>query len=171
MPYAFSFLRTADSPVSLGEDVMTHSHRIAMLRCMLAAKQVLTPPTGREQIYQIIRGVYGLLAYAVDYWLDYLIAELRNLSQTDTSMRSDFLDLSSLLASALGYNQINDTTAAFSPQVSLLFAETFSHGSGLFSMSCAVMECRQKTSLDPTEPEGWSPFEFILSDLASNING
>lgn len=161
MPHAFSFLRTTDSRVSLVEDVMTHSHRMAMLRCMLATKQVLTPPIGQEQIYRIIHGVHGLLAYAVDYWLDYLMAELRNQSQTDASRRSDFLNLSSLLASALGYNQTSETTAAFSPQVSPLFAEALSLDSGLFSMSNAVIECRQRTSLDPTDPEGWLLFSSI----------
>lgn len=160
----FSFLRTEDSPVSLVEDAMTHSHRIAMLRCMLAAKQVLTPPRDREQIYHIIRGVYGLLAYAVDYWLDYLVAELSNPTQTDTPMRSDFFRLSSLLASALGYSHTSETTAAFSPHIISMFSATFIHDSGLFSMSGAVMDCRQKSSLDPEEPEGWSLFSSIELD-------
>jgi hypothetical protein len=128
---------------------------------MLAAKQAPTPPSRQEQI---IRGVYGILAYAVDYWLDYLTTELSNPCQSDTSTRSDFLDLLSLLASALGYSRTSETAATLSPQISLLFAEGFSHNSGLFSMTSAVMECRQKPSLDQAESEGCSLFQSTTFD-------
>lgn len=157
------FLLVSESPLQLSEHLSRHEHGMSIIRCLLAASNVLRHSYPDDvRVERVVRGVYAFVLYAADFWLDSLLYEFDASDPAENATIGEFLMLSSKLATALGCSSsvMLETVRSLQSSLFMSLLDTVQrYGPALTSMTRAAIESQSKTSLDPASPEGYLPHD------------
>ncbi|KAL7942168.1 hypothetical protein V8C42DRAFT_332740 [Trichoderma barbatum] len=91
------FLQGPDSQLLITEIESQERHGLATVRCLLSGQKIFAPSYSEtERNMRMLRGLHGFHTYATEFWIDYLLANLR-LDQA-RFLKSKFFALSCQLA-------------------------------------------------------------------------
>ncbi|UKZ73066.1 hypothetical protein TrVFT333_000706 [Trichoderma virens FT-333] len=90
------FLQGSDSGFLITENESQRRHGLATVRCLLSSQQTFDPSYSEaKRTLRILRGLHGFHIYATEFWVDYLLADLK--FDQSCFFKSNFFQLSCLL--------------------------------------------------------------------------
>ncbi|EHK26299.1 uncharacterized protein TRIVIDRAFT_123103, partial [Trichoderma virens Gv29-8] len=91
-----SFLQDSDSGFLITENESRRRHGLATVRCLLSSQQTFDPSYSEaKRTLRILRGLHGFHIYATEFWVDYLLTDLK--FDQSCFFKSNFFQLSCLL--------------------------------------------------------------------------